>query len=111
MEQLRLDLLRLRTMGFHSRLVRRRFRPLLPLPTARGSALLLYTTSKMLGPSPNPMGRSRSHLEVYEWNKFKTITKQCANLKKVKETYEPSSHSGSTKLPPPLTPGIQDFLG
>ena len=25
-------------------------------------------------------------------------------------TYEPSSHSGSTKLPPPLTPGSQDFL-
>ena len=28
-----------------------------------------------------------------------------------KKTYEPSSHSGSTKLPPPLTAGIQDFLG
>lgn len=26
-------------------------------------------------------------------------------------TYEPSSHSGSTRLPPPLTAGIQDFLG
>ncbi len=25
-------------------------------------------------------------------------------------TYEPSSHSGSTKLPPPLTPGSHDFL-
>ena len=27
------------------------------------------------------------------------------------QTYEPSSHSGSTKLPPPLTAGIQDFFG
>lgn len=26
-------------------------------------------------------------------------------------TYEPSSHSGSRKLPPPLTAGIQDFFG
>lgn len=26
-------------------------------------------------------------------------------------TYEPSSHSGSTKLPPPLTPGSHDFFG
>lgn len=29
---------------------------------------------------------------------------------KATETYEPSSHSGLMKLPPPLTPGIQDFL-
>lgn len=28
----------------------------------------------------------------------------------VERAYEPSSHSGSTKLPPPLTAGIQDFL-
>lgn len=27
-----------------------------------------------------------------------------------RETYEPSSHSGSTKLPPPLTPGSHDNL-
>lgn len=26
-------------------------------------------------------------------------------------TYDPSSHSGSTKLPPNVTPGIHDFLG
>lgn len=32
-------------------------------------------------------------------------------LQRNKKTYEPSSHSGSTKLPPPLTAGIQDFLG
>lgn len=28
-----------------------------------------------------------------------------------RKTYEPSSHSGLRKLPPPLTPGIQDFFG
>lgn len=27
-----------------------------------------------------------------------------------RETYEPSSHSGSTRLPPPLTPGSHDNL-
>lgn len=25
-------------------------------------------------------------------------------------TYDPSSHSGSMRLPPPLTPGIHDFF-
>lgn len=30
--------------------------------------------------------------------------------RELRNTYEPSSHSGSIKLPPPLTPGIHDFL-
>ncbi|RWV78035.1 hypothetical protein GW17_00061060 [Ensete ventricosum] len=81
-----------------------------PVPLQEGRVL---AEAKRVEPvvTREPAGGNEERSDVSKTPRKRVVALVATASEEKRGTYEPSSHSGSIKLPPPLTAGIQDFFG